>query len=67
MKVIVNDENYHLCDNSSLLSLLESLEISSMRGWAIAVNEKVIAHSEFENFFLQEGDRILLIQATQGG
>ena len=67
MKIFVNDENCQIDDNSSLLSLLDSLGLSGLRGWAIAVNEQVVVQSELENVFLNEGDRILLIQATQGG
>lgn len=67
MKIFVNDENCQIDDNSSLLSLLYSLGLSGLRGWAIAVNEEVVVQSELENVFLNEGDRILLIQATQGG
>ena len=38
-----------------------------LRGWAVAINEDVIPRQDFENTFLSEGDRVLLIQATQGG
>lgn len=67
MKIFVNDEKCQIDDNSSLLFLLDSLGLSGLRGWAIAVNEEVVVQSELENVFLNEGDRILLIQATQGG
>jgi thiamine biosynthesis protein ThiS len=41
--------------------------LEDLRGWAVAVNEQVIPSEEMNARKLFEGDRILLIQATQGG
>ncbi|MDR1812955.1 MAG: sulfur carrier protein ThiS [Candidatus Fibromonas sp.] len=37
------------------------------KGLAIAVNDCVVPNSEWNLRFLQDGDRILVVQATQGG
>lgn len=67
MKISVNDENYEILDDSNLTSLLNSLGMKDLKGWALALNEKVIAKSDFDQTKLIEGDRVILIQATQGG
>ena len=38
-----------------------------LNGWAVAINEVVVPSGELENTFLAEGDRVLFVQATQGG
>jgi len=40
---------------------------ADIKGIAIAVNDKVIPKSEWEEFCLQKEDRILAIGAVQGG
>jgi sulfur carrier protein len=67
MKISVNDEDIEILDDSNLISLLNSLGMKDLKGWALALNEKVIAKSDFDKTKLIEGDRVILIQATQGG
>ena len=48
-------------------ALLDEIELSDLAGWAVAVNERVIARDEATDYELFEGDRVILVQATQGG
>jgi sulfur carrier protein len=41
--------------------------VAKIRGVALAVNDKVIPKSKWEQCILKDGDRILAIEATQGG
>jgi sulfur carrier protein len=41
--------------------------ISTPKGIALAVNESVVPNSEWNSFSIKEGDKILVVQATQGG
>ena len=52
---------------STVGSLLDEIELNDLAGWAVAVNERVIARDETIDYELSEGDRVILIQATQGG
>ncbi len=67
MKILLNDHNLEISETTSLDILLNDLGQDDLRGWAVAINEDVIPRQDFENTFLSEGDRVLLIQATQGG
>ena len=67
MKILLNDNNLEISETTSLDILLNDLGQDDLRGWAVAINEDVIPRQDFENTFLSEGDRVLLIQATQGG
>lgn len=67
MTVFVNDRPHPLPVPPTLASLLCSLGFSGRRGFAVAVNGAVVARAVWPERTLLSGDRILLIQATQGG
>ena len=67
MKVLLNDETRELNGKATVGSLLEEIELTDLAGWAVAVNEQVIAKDETLDYELSDGDRVILIQATQGG
>ena len=67
MNITLNDENFEVSEDSSLSMLLKALGRDDSRGWAVAVNEKVIPRSDFKETIIREGDRVIFIQATQGG
>jgi len=67
LKVLLNDETRELNGKATVGSLLEEIELTDLAGWAVAVNEQVIAKDETLDYQLSEGDRVILIQATQGG
>lgn len=67
MKVFLNDETHEVNGQSTVGSLLDEIELSDLAGWAVAVNELVIARDDAVEYELSEGDRVILIQATQGG
>ena len=67
MRILVNEEGRELPEGSTLSTLFDALSLDDLRGWAVAVNEQVIPSNEMSLRKLVEGDRVLLIQATQGG
>jgi sulfur carrier protein len=67
MKVFVNDESKEIPSGSSLYSLLNDIGMKDFSGWAIALNEEVVPFDEIKEKSLSEGDRLILVQATQGG
>ena len=68
MKVFVNGEPEEIdLEEPSLKELLESLEIESSFGTAVAVNETVVAKSKWGEHQLEPDDDIEIIRATQGG
>ncbi len=66
MKLLVNSHQKDF-SGKNISELVQTLNMSSTNGIALAVNEKVIPKSEWERFELKENDKILLIKATQGG
>ena len=67
MNIYVNDELKKVDSVLSLKSLLIDIGMVELSGWAIALNEQVVPIEGLESKYLSEGDRLILIQATQGG
>lgn len=65
MNLTLNGEN--IVSGSHLLAnLIEELSLP-IEGIAIAINDEVISKSTWSETELSEGDKILVITATQGG
>ena len=67
MNIYVNDELKKVDSGLSLKSLLIDIGMVEISGRAIALNEHVVPVEEIEGEYLSDGDRLILIQATQGG
>jgi sulfur carrier protein len=67
MTVCVNDKPRAIANTATLTQLLGELGLIERRGVAVAVNDTVVPRSTWSTHALVEGDRILVIQATQGG
>ena len=67
MNIYVNDKLTEVVKDTSILSLLKSMNVESFKGIAIGVNDQVIPRNEWNSKFLKETDKVLLIRASQGG
>ena len=67
MTVFVNDESKDVSHSLPLSALLSEIGMVELSGWAIAMNGVVVPVDEIERISLSEGDRLIFIQATQGG
>lgn len=67
MIVFVNDESKDVSHGLTLSALLSEIGMVELSGWAIAMNGVVVPADEIERISLSEGDRLIFIQATQGG
>ncbi|HLF69719.1 MAG TPA: sulfur carrier protein ThiS [Actinomycetota bacterium] len=66
MKLIVNGKET-FSDAASIPELLRSLDVTDPRGVAVAVNGEVIARSSWSEVRLNEGERVEVLRAVQGG
>jgi sulfur carrier protein len=66
MEVIVNQENYQLNEPCSIEQMLSIVQAPA-KGIAVAINQTIIARSQWAAHGLKHGDQIMLIKATQGG
>lgn len=67
MTVFVNDQPRALAAGAQLADLLRELGLAERKGVAIAINDEVVPRSTWPTRALSDGERILVIQATQGG
>ena len=67
MKIYLNDDLKIIEEGLSLAMFLENLEMYDLSGWAVAINEEIVPTEKLSEISLNEDDRIILVQATQGG
>ncbi len=67
MEIIVNQHSYSVSEACSLQQMLDTVLLQTAKGIAIAVNQEIIAKSNWSNHFLKSGDNLTIIKATQGG
>jgi len=67
MEITVNNKPVNVKPDLKLSEYLSENALNNARGTAVAVNECVIAQSEWQTVVLRENDKVLIIRATQGG
>jgi sulfur carrier protein len=63
----VNDRPHALPADATLQALMGELGLAERRGIAAAVNGEVVPRPQWAGRALGEGDRVIVIRATQGG
>jgi len=67
IRIFVNDQPRELAGPALLGSLMSELGLAERKGVAAAHNGVVVPRSDWGKRQLTTGDRVLVIQATQGG
>lgn len=67
MEITVNNQPLKLSAPASLTALLSVVLEVPGNGIAVAVNQAIVSKSDWSEYFLQHGDQVVLIKATQGG
>ena len=68
MRVVLNGEATDLRDGATVESALEDLELPGAgRGVAVAVDAEVVPRTQWGAHELQEGARVEILRAIQGG
>lgn len=68
MKVFVNNEARDFeFSTLTVAQLIDQLSLADRKGVAVAVNQDVVPKDDWKNQQLQNNDKVLLINATQGG
>jgi sulfur carrier protein len=68
MRVLLNGETAELADGATVRAAVDTLDLpASGRGVAVAVDAEVVPRTEWETHELQEGARVEVLRAIQGG
>lgn len=67
MEITVNQQNYPISETCSVEQLLLNVLQIPVQGIAVAINQTIISKTDWPLRLLQDGDRLTVIKATQGG
>jgi sulfur carrier protein len=68
MRVVLNGNETELTDGATVLTAVEALDLpASGRGVAVAVDAEVVPRTQWDTHELNEGARIEVLRAIQGG
>lgn len=67
MQVIVNGHEQTVTDNAHVEDLLTHIGQTDKGGIAVAINDMVVPKSQWSKQAIQDGDKVLIIKASQGG
>ncbi len=65
--ILINDQPRRLDGAAVLADIANELGIGERKGVAIAINGAVVPRATWPSHALNDGDRLLVIRATQGG
>ena len=67
MEVLVNNKLYAVQPETTVTALLQFIQLTSLNGIAVAINQRVVPKPDWPGTQLHPDDRVTIIQATQGG
>ncbi|MBS2099920.1 sulfur carrier protein ThiS [Carboxylicivirga linearis] len=67
MTITVNGQEHTFSESNTVLDVLTQLNQHDQGGIAVALNDCVVPKSNWNNSQLSDGDKILIIKASQGG
>jgi sulfur carrier protein len=67
MVIYVNDEKKDLQASTTVADLFNELNLPSLQGIAVAVNQQIVMQTNWASTTLKENDEVLVISATKGG
>ena len=68
MRVLLNGSERQLADGATVTNAVEALELpANGRGVAVAVDAEVVPRTQWDTHELNEGARIEVLRAIQGG
>ncbi|MCL5029479.1 MAG: sulfur carrier protein ThiS [Bacteroidetes bacterium] len=65
--IFINDKEYSYPEQKKLISVLQELDLVTLQGIAVAINNIVIPKAEWDNYPIKDDDKIIIIKAAQGG
>jgi sulfur carrier protein len=68
MKVLLNGHEAELADGATVQAAIDALDLPAAgRGVAVAVDAEVVPRTQWETHALDEGARVEVLRAIQGG
>jgi sulfur carrier protein len=65
--VDINGKIFKFHENVTVWDILNNLNLSDNKAIAVAVNMQIISSNKWKEHIISNNDKIIIIQATQGG
>jgi len=65
-QILLNGEPFEIKEHCSIAQLLEQCQLTGQR-LAVEINQNIIPRSQFEQYFLQNNDKVEIVRAIGGG
>ena len=65
--IFINGETFQFESTKNLSLFFKELHVETPKGIAVAINNKVIPRSRWDQHLVNDNDHIIIIKATQGG
>jgi len=67
MNILINGQATDVAQNSTITDVLDHISQIQTGGIAVAINDMVVTKRKWATSQVAEGDKILIIKASQGG
>ena len=67
MNVFINRKEYTLPEGATVFDALQAVQNITLKGIAVALNNDVVASTDWESTTLNDSDKITIIRAFYGG
>jgi len=67
MNILINGQATDVAQNSTISDVLDHISQTQNGGIAVAINDMVVTKRKWATSQVAEGDKILIIKASQGG
>jgi sulfur carrier protein len=68
MRILLNGDEAELADGATVMAAVEALDLPAAgRGVAVAVDAEVVPRTQWDTHELNEGARVEVLRAIQGG
>lgn len=67
MTVYVHNDAFEITENTSVALFIADILKKEISGMALAINEIIIPNNKWDDYILQEKDRLLIIRPVAGG
>ncbi len=67
MELVVNEQLQQVPESCTIQGLLDTILPEQQKGVAVAINQTVVARTQWTTHQLIPTDKVLIIKATQGG
>lgn len=67
MLVYINEQEHSVNNKCNIVTLLDLINLKEKKGIAVAINYEIVSKDKWNDVYLSENDKIIIVKATSGG